>query len=351
MLVTHRFEEAKKVLLSFNRFCTVGLIPNFISDLSLVPSCNTVDATMWYVNAVLQYLKYTGDFDFVRNQLWGSLKEIVEKHIQGTSFGIHVDDDGLLAHGPRLTWMDAETGGKAITPRAGKAVEIQALWYNALRIMEITANRFNEKKLAESYSILADKAKTSFIESFWNNQRNCLFDVLGKSGADGSLRPNQIIAVSLDFTMLDDAKNTLIVDLVAKKLLTPCGLRTLEGSDSSYIGRYQGDRFHRDQAYHNGTVWPWLLGPFTTAFLKVKGDNAENRSFVSKNFIEPLLIKQIEQAGLGTINEIFDGDAPFSPRGCIAQAWSIAEPLRAYVEDVLQMKPKHEKEVLVSTRY
>jgi predicted glycogen debranching enzyme len=346
MLVTGRFKEARDVLFGFNKFCTLGLIPNFLSDLSQVPSCNTVDATMWHVNAVLQYLKYTGDFGFVKENLWDSLKEIIENHIQGTSFDIRVDEDGLLAHGPRLTWMDAEVNGQAVTPRAGKAVEIQALWYNALRIMQLLAVKFEENKLSESYALLAQKAKENFAEKFWNNEENCLFDVLSESGPDASVRPNQVIAVSLDFNILDNARNMEIVDLVKREHLTPSGLRTLKRSDPRYIGTCVGDRWSRDQAYHNGMAWPWLLGPFTTSFLKAKGATAQNRSYAFKNFIEPLFAKQVSEACLGTVNEIFDGDPPHKPRGCVSQAWSVAEPLRAYVEDVLRVKPKFEKAVL-----
>jgi predicted glycogen debranching enzyme len=345
MLVTQRFGEAREVLLGFNRFCTLGLIPNFLSDLSQVPSCNTVDATMWYLNAVLQYLKYTGDFEWVRVELWDSLKEIVENHVAGTSFGIRVEDDGLLAHGERLTWMDAEVGGVAVTPRAGKAVEIQALWYNALRSMELLATKFSEPKLAESYALFADKAKLSFGKKFWNNKENCLFDVLTDSGADNSIRPNQVFAVSLDFTMLDPARSAKVVERLQRDLLTPCGLRTLAQNDPKYRGTYVGDRATRDSTYHNGTVWPWLLGPFTKAYLKTKGYTPQNADFALQNFIEPLFAVQVKQAGLGSVSEIFDGDPPHTPRGCISQAWSIAEPLRAFVEDVLQSRPKHERDL------
>jgi predicted glycogen debranching enzyme len=346
MLVTGRFEDARKVLVDFNKFCVQGLIPNFLSDLSARPSCNTVDATLWYVNAVLQYLKYTGDFTFVQDQLWESLKEIVENHVQGTAFGIRVDNDGLLEHGPRLTWMDAEVDDKGVTPRAGKAVEIQALWYNALRTVELIATKFKQKKLAESYAQLADRVEISFNSKFWNQKRTCLFDVIDNFGADASLRPNQIIAASLDFNLLTNEKNTEIIDVVQSDLLTPCGLRTLDRKDQRYKSEYSGTRRIRDQAYHNGTVWPWLLGPFTTAYLKAKGNAPQNLEYASKNFIEPLFKRQIMHAGLGTISEIFDGDEPHEPRGCISQAWSVAEPLRAYIEDILQIRPKFEKEIL-----
>jgi predicted glycogen debranching enzyme len=346
MLVTSRLAEAQNTFFNFNEHCWQGLVPNFLKDKSGKPSYNTVDATLWYVNAVLQYLKYTGDFEFVKSQLWENLKEIVENHVKGTAFGIHMDYDGLLAHGPRLTWMDAEVNGEAITPRAGKAVEIQALWYNALRIAQLLAERFEEKNLAETYAFLATKVKSSFNEKFWNAEKNCLFDVVNEFGADASLRSNQVIVAALDFTMLDQEKNERIVDVVQRELLTPCGLRTLARSDPKYRGVYSGDRRSRDSVYHNGTVWPWLLGPFTEAFLKVKGYTALNREYALKNFVAPLFTQQISQAGLGTINEIFDGDAPFTPRGCISQAWSVAEPLRAYVEDVMLVRPQYEKEVL-----
>jgi predicted glycogen debranching enzyme len=342
MLATGRFEEAKKVLLDFTCLIKKGLIPNFMGDRSGEPAYNTVDATLWYVNAVLQFLKYTGDFKFVQKQLWEGLKVIVDCHEKGTAFGIRLDSDGLLAHGPRLTWMDAEVDGKAVTPRAGKAVEIQALWYNALKTVQLLANKFEETSLAEKYAEIAREAQESFNKKFWNGESGCLFDVVEASGVDAALRPNQIIAAALDFTMLDTDRSKQVVDVVHRELLTPFGLRTLARGDTRYTGMYVGDRRSRDQAYHNGTVWPWLLGPYVTAFRKAK-NNSEHKL---KNHLIPLFTQQITQAGLGTINEIFDGDPPHTPRGCIAQAWSVAEPLRVYVEDGLQVRPKHEKEVL-----
>jgi predicted glycogen debranching enzyme len=346
MLATGRFKDAEKILLDFMRHSKKGLIPNFIQDRSGEPTYNTVDATLWYVNAVLQFLKYTGDFKFIQKQLWENLKAIVESHQKGTAFGIHLDSDGLLAHGPRLTWMDADVDGKAVTPRDGKAVEIQALWYNALKTMQLLASRFEEVSLADKYAEMAFKTQKSFNEKFWNGKGSCLFDVVTASGVDASLRPNQIIAVALDFTMLDNDRSERVVDVVQRDLVTPYGLRTLARSDSRYKGVYDGDRRSRDQAYHNGTVWPWLLGPFATAFLKVKGHGEFSAEYALKNFLLPLFTQQIFEAGLGTLSEIFDGDAPHAPRGCVAQAWSVAEPLRAYVEDIIQVRPKHEKDVL-----
>jgi predicted glycogen debranching enzyme len=350
LLITGRFEDAKDVLLDFSRYCRQGLIPNYLQDQSGEPTYNTVDASLWFVNAVLQYLKYTGDIHFVQTQLWETLKGIVENHVEGTDFGIHVDTDGLLVHGARLTWMDAEADGNAVTPRKGKAVEIQALWFNALKTGQLLAARFAEKKLAETYAALSEKAQASFNMKFWNSEKSCLFDVVGESGVDASLRPNQVIAAALDFTMLDKSKNAKVVKIVQRELLVPCGLRTLEPSDPNYKGVYAGDRKSRDQAYHSGTVWPWLLGSFTSAFLKTRGYTAQNSEYAFRNFLEPLFTRQIQQACLGTVNEIFDGDASYAPRGCISQAWSVAEPLRAYIEDVLRVKPKYEKEVLKSSK-
>jgi len=348
MLVTGRFEDARKVFLTFKKHCKQGLIPNFIPDQLGQPAYNSVDATLWFVNAVLQYLKYTDDFKFVQEQLWETLKTIIENHVKGTAFKIHMDSDGLLSHGSQLTWMDAIVDGQPITPRAGKAVEVQALWYNALKTMELLANKFEEKSEAEKYVRLAENAMKSFIEGFWGSEKNCLFDVVREHGKDDSLRPNQIIVVVSDFTMLDNVKNEKIVDTVHRGLLTPYGLRTLARNDPRYIGVYAGDRRNRDKAYHNGTAWPWLLGAFTTAFLKTKGYAEYRREYALKNFLLPLFTEQVFKAGLGTISEIFDGEPPHTPRGCIAQAWSIAEPFRAYVEDVMQARPKYEKKVLLN---
>jgi predicted glycogen debranching enzyme len=346
MLVTGRFDEAREVLLTFREYCRHGLIPNFLPDRTEPTAYNSVDATLWYMNATLQYLKYTGDFRSVREQLWETLATVIESHVKGTDFEIHMDVDGLLSHGSQLTWMDAMVDGMSVTPRAGKAVEVQALWYNALRMMHLLGSRFGEKDEAERYLRLAEKAKKSFVEKFWNAERNCLYDVVSGNDRDGSLRPSQVIAVALDFAMLDSVRGEKVVDVVERELLTPYGLRTLSRSDPRYVGVYAGDRRSRDKAYHNGTVWTWLLGPLTTAFLRIKGYADFRREYAVKNFLEPLFTRQVNEAGLGTLSEIFDGEPPHAPKGCIAQAWSVAEPLRAYIEDSLQVRPKYESEVL-----
>ena len=347
-LVTGRFEDAKEILLTFKHYCRRGIIPNRFPDRAGdKPDYNTVDATLWYVNAVFQFLKYTGDFDFVREELWNTLTSIIENHVKGTLYDIHMEDDGLIAHGPQLTWMDAMIDDQFVTPREGKAVEIQALWYNALKIMELLAMHFNLRKEVKKYSGLAERARESFVEKFWNPQEGCLFDVMNKEKKDLSFRPNQIVAVALDFSMLGKAKSERVVEAVWKRLWGTYGLRTLSKDDSRYVGKYQGDWNHRNRAYHNGTVWPWLIGPFITAFLKVKNYGEHWRSFAFENFLQPLFQHELYQAGLGAISEIFDGDPPHLSRGCVAQAWSVAEPLRAFVEDVLLKRPPYERQILV----
>ncbi len=343
-LVTGKYDDAKDILQNYIHYCKSGLIPNFISDKSGIPVYNTVDATLWYVNSVAQYIKYTGDLGFVKDELWQKLQEIIENHQKGTLFGIHLDADGLLMHGPRLTWMDASVGNDVITPRTGKAVEIQALWYNTLRIMELLANKFEESTLAQKYADMANQTRESFNEKFWNPQNECLFDVVEDKAVDDSIRPNQIFAVSSNYTMLDHEKSRKVVETVNRELVTPYGLRTLSLGDSKFIGKCVGDSRSRDMAYHNGTIWPWLLGPFVTAYLKVYEYSAESKRQTLENLVLPLFTTGIHQGGLGTINEIYDCDPPNKPRGCISQAWSVAEPLRAYIEDILQIKPKNAQE-------
>ncbi|MCW3996243.1 MAG: glycogen debranching enzyme N-terminal domain-containing protein [Candidatus Bathyarchaeota archaeon] len=340
MLVNGHFADAKDVLQNFVQYCKGGLIPNFVADETGLPVYNTVDGTLWYVNAVLQYVKYTGDLAFVRAELWDRLQAIVENHRKGTQFGIRLDDDGLLKHGPGLTWMDAVVDGEMITPRAGKAVEIQALWYNALRTMVLLANKFGELDLAKDYAAMADQTMRTFNEKYWNASKRCLYDVLDPDGVDASVRPNQVFAVSLDYTMLNGEKSRDVVKAVKQELLTPFGLRTLSVDDPKFVAKCQGDRRSRDVAYHNGTIWPWLLGPYVTAYLKVNDYSAESRQEMLKELVLPFFSVGIHQDGLGTISEIYDCEPPNAPRGCIAQAWSIAEPLRAYIEDILLIKPK-----------
>ncbi len=344
-LVTGRFSDAKKILQNFMVTLKEGMIPNFVADKNGVPVYNTVDGTLWYVNAVLQYLKYTGDFEFVKSAFWENLQSIIEYHQRGTMFGIRLDEDGLLLHGPRLTWMDAVVDGDMITPRSGKAVEIQALWYNTLKTMELLAKQFREVALSNKYATMAEQTKKSFNEKFWNPTCNCLYDVLDAKGPDASMRPNQIFAVSLDYSMLNKETSRRVVDVVNRELVTPFGLRTLSWDDPHFVGKCEGDRRSRDTSYHNGTIWPWLLGSYVSAYLKANDYTSVARKQTLETLILPLFTVGINQGGLGTISEIYDCDPPNAPRGCIAQAWSVAEPLRAYVEDILQIQPKN-KDIL-----
>ena len=340
-LITGRFEDARQILLTLSSFCDFGLIPSKMPDRAgEKPSYNSVDTTLWYINATWQYLKYTGDFPFVKEKLWETLTSGIEHYIKGTQFGIRLDSDGLILHGPKLTWMDTDA-----TPRDGKAVEIQALWYNALKIMQLLATRFGYCKETGRYSKLAEKTMRSFSEKFWRSEEGCLFDVVFvDSHGDASFRPNQLIAISLDFGMLDKGREMIMVENVMKRLWSGYGLRTLPREDPRYYGVYSGDRMRRDRAYHNGTVWPWLIGPFVTAYVKANSYSTESRNFALNSILVPLLKEEVYRGGLGAVSEILDGDSP-RPRGCISQAWSVAEPLRAYVEDVLLKRPRYEKKI------
>jgi len=335
-IVNGRYDIAKHVLAEFSKHVDQGMLPNRFPDAGEGPEYNTVDATLWLFEAVRSYLQYSNDYEFVRNELYPVLQDIVDWHIRGTRYQIHVDTDGLLCAGEpgvQLTWMDAKVGDQVITPRHGKPVEIQALWYNALRVMEDLAERFNESKAKQEYGVMADKARASFNNLFWNEQAGCLFDVIEGDNRDASIRPNQVIAISLANTMVSKERAVRILAVIERELLTPRGLRTLSPSDPNYVGRYEGGPSSRDAAYHQGTVWPWLIGPYVTAYVKTFGRKA-GRPFAAKwleNFQQHL-----HEAGLGQVSEIFDGDAPHQPRGCVAQAWSVAELLRAIVEDVEQ---------------
>lgn len=346
-LVTGKFDVAKEVLQTFKHYCYRGVVPNKFPDTAGdKPLYNTVDASLWYFNAVLQYLKYTNDFAFVEKNLWDTLQSIIEHYRHGTLHDIRMDKDGLITHGEQLTWMDATIDNQPVTPRKGKAVEIQALWYNALKTMELLANHFSHMEKAGEYERLAEKAKNSFLEKFWNPQKGYLFDVVDNHENYDSLRPNQVIAIALDFSMVDVAKGEAIVKTLEERLLCPYGLRTLPQEDPKYIGKYEGGWNERNKAYHNGVAWAWLLGPFTTAFLRLKNYEENWRNYAFQNFLRPLFTEQIFQGGIGTLNEIYDGDPPHKPRGCIAQAWSVAEPLRAYVEDIMLERPTFERQFL-----
>lgn len=335
-LATKRFSAAREILSAFAEHLSEGMIPNRFPDEGDRPEYNTVDATLWFFHAVGEYLNQTGDLAFVRDHLYSHLIEIVDWHVRGTRYGIRVTEDGLLrsgADGVQLTWMDAKVGDWVVTPRTGKAVEIQALWYNALRCLEKMAERLNDNSTAAYCRNMSAKTSASFNKKFWNEKAACLFDVVRDDETiDAAVRPNQIFAVSLPHSMLTPERALSVVGVVERELLTPYGLRSLSPRHPDYRGRYAGDSLSRDGAYHQGTVWAWLIGPFITAYLKTHDRSPESIARAGellRAFREHLL-----DAGLGQISEIFDGDSPHTPRGCIAQAWSVAELLRCAMEEL-----------------
>jgi glycogen debranching enzyme len=335
-----RYDDARNILRAFARSIDRGMLPNRFPDSGETPEYNTVDATLWMFHAVHEFLRYTGDYDFVRAELYQPLAGIIHWHERGTRYGIHLDSDGLLHAGEpgvQLTWMDAKIGDQVVTPRQGKPVEIQALWHNALRVMADLASVFGDAAAGARYSALADRARERFLQVFWNDATGCLFDVITDGAPDSSIRPNQIFAVSLPYPLVPSEQALRVVDVVEWELLTSYGLRTLSPRDPNYRGRYDGDPRSRDGAYHQGTVWPWLLGAFLTAYVRVHGGTEEARRRAD-HFLHPLRAHMLE-AGLGQISEVFDGDAPHRPGGCFAQAWSVAEVLRTYLEDAKGRQP------------
>lgn len=338
-LATGRHDEAVYILRTFAHYIRDGLIPNMFPEGKTEGLYHTADATMWFFHAVSRYLQATNDLTTL-NQLLPRLLDIVEHHIRGTRFNIGVDPaDGLLrqgAPGYQLTWMDAKLGDWVVTPRRGKAVEINALWYNALRLLQSWLEGVRRDKEAKRFGELADRVQESFNRRFWNKEGGYLYDVIdGEDGNDPALRPNQIFAISLDNPVLDRARWEIVLDIVTRKLLTPFGLRSLSSDHPDYKTRYYGDLCARDAAYHQGTVWSWLIGPFIDAWLKVHPDDPGS----ARRLLEGL-ISHLDDTGIGFINEVFDAEPPFRPEGCIAQAWSVAELLRAWIKTGRNSAPK-----------
>jgi predicted glycogen debranching enzyme len=334
-LVTRRFDEARRVLQAFAEASSGGMIPNRFPDAGEVPEYNTVDATLWFFHALRRYVDVSRDENFAR-QHWSLLKEILDAHRRGLRFGIGVDVDGLLyagQDGTQLTWMDAKVGDWAVTPRIGKPVEIQALWINALDTAARFAHRFEDSATAQLCEADARRAASSFTRRFWNAERRCLYDVVdGPDGKEDQVRPNQIFALSLPVALVDSDQARQVLATVERQLLTPRGLRSLSPADSGYQGTYQGPPVERDGAYHQGTVWGWLLGPYISALVRFGDADTKGRA---RRLIDGFAT-HLDAEGLGSLSEIFDGDAPHSAKGCSAQAWSVAEVLRALWEDVLE---------------
>ncbi len=337
-LCTGRFKEAEEILLTFSRYIRHGIVPNMFPDDNAEPLYNTADASLWYFYAVYEYLTYNPSetaYAFIRDHIYPHLKEIINAYQNGTYFNIYMEEDGLIHAGSgldQITWMDVRVGDWVATPRHGKPVEINALWYNALKVTELLAERFNED--SHPYRIAAERTKTAFCREFWNEELGCLFDVADGGGEKALIRPNQIYAVSLPFTMLSKEQEASVVSVVEKELYVGVGLRSLSAGHPDYHGIYCGSLPKRDAAYHQGTAWGFLLGGFISAYVKVHGRTEESIQ-AAKELLKPIYLHLFNGGCIGSVSEIFDGDTPHHPRGCYAQAWSVGEVLRCYAQDIL----------------
>ncbi|HTB72818.1 MAG TPA: amylo-alpha-1,6-glucosidase [Polyangiaceae bacterium] len=327
-LVTGRSIEARTILRTFADAVRDGLIPNLYPEHGSEGLYHTADATLWFFHAIDRYVSITGDRETLR-LLLPRLVEIIDRHVAGTRFSIGVAPDGLLSQGASgyaLTWMDAKVGDLVVTPRRGKAVEINALWYNALRLIARWLDEERGDEAGAAYRARAQRAYDAFNERFWYEAGGYLYDVIdGESGDDPSFRPNQLLAVSLPHAVLDPSRWGNVLDQVQSQLLSPFGLRSLAPGEPRYQAKYFGPLRARDLAYHQGTVWAWLVGPFIDASMKVRGHAGPARELLEA------FARHLGEAGVGSISEIFDAETPFTPRGCIAQAWSVAEVLRCLV--------------------
>ncbi len=331
-LATGRFAEARRILRAFAGAASEGLVPNRFPDSDAAPEYNTVDATLWFFVATYQYLQDADDWEFVREHLLPVLADALAWHRRGTRYGIHATADGLLsagAPGQQLTWMDARVGNRVVTPRQGQPVEVQALWYNALRIGAELLARAGQPAAAGEWAALAKQTHASFQTSFWNEAGGGLYDCRDPAGQpDASLRPNQLLALSLPFPLLAGERAARVLATVGQHLLTPVGLRSLAPFEPAYCPRYEGGPSARDGAYHQGTVWSWWLGPYCDALVAVHGPEAGPARV--RAVLDGFAF-HLAEAGVGSVSEIFDGDAPHTPRGCVAQAWGVAEVLRVAV--------------------
>jgi predicted glycogen debranching enzyme len=325
-------DENKNILAMLLHERSHGLLPNRFSDRNSTPEYNTADATLWLFIAAHDYLERTKDLEFLRDFLYPAALDILDWHHRGTEYDIHVDpEDHLLACGSphtQLTWMDAKVGDLPVAPRNGKPVEINALWYNALRIAAHWAQTLPRLREAEEYNNEAQAVLASFQSNFWNPHKGCLYDVIGPSSRDPRIRPNQLFALSLPFPMLDRERARLVVDTVHKNLLTPVGIRTLDPQDPAYKSHFEGGVAQRDGAYHQGTVWPWLIGPFITAHLYAYGESEEALGFCRK--ILSQLERELHTCCLGSLSEVYDAEPPYRPGGCPAQLWNIAQFIIAF---------------------
>ena len=328
-LCTNRFDDAREILISFKKDIKNGLIPNMFPDSGMNPLYNTIDGTLWYFNAVYKYLEYTNDYDFIYENLIDNLNDIINNHIKGTYYSIKMDGDGLLMGGDentQLTWMDVKVAGHAVTPRYGKAIEINALWYNAICFMIDLNKKFNIEYYA--YEKIKEKIEKTFIKTFWCKETNYFYDYIYGEKKNKQIRPNGVIALSLPYSLVNKEIGKKALETVFKQLYTPYGLRSLSNLDVEFRGEYKGNLYERDMSYHQGSVWSWLIGPIITATKRYLNDTR-----LCEKMIEPFKNHLNDSCVLG-ISEIFDGKNPYNPRGAYAQAWGVGEVLRAYIEDV-----------------
>lgn len=332
-VATKRYDDAKQLLATFAGYCSEGMFPNLFSEQNSEPRYNTVDAALWFFLAVDYYFQQTQDQAFIRETCWVTMVEVVNAYSTGTRFGIRMDTDGLInlgEEGAQLTWMDAQVGDWVVTPRAGKTVEINALWYNCLCIMVDYADKLGEIKEVDRYRRMAANTRAGFKQVFWDEERQCLFDRVEDYYQDKSIRPNQLFAVSLPYPLLEGEEAEAVLKQVMEKLYTTFGCRTLSTDDPHYRGYYAGDLLKREGAAFQGTVWPWLVGAVADAWRAVYGDNDDTRQTID-SMLKPFEL-HLAQTGLGLISEMFDGNEPHLARGCIARAWNIAEILRVHLE-------------------
>jgi predicted glycogen debranching enzyme len=340
-LATGRFKDAASILDTYARYCSKGMLPNRFPDSGEEPEYNNVDSAYWFFYAALKYLQYTSDFNFIQERIYPVLKEIANSTIDGTRFNIKMDaSDGLISAGnssTQLTWMDVKINDQAVTPRYGKAVEINALWYNALSFLSYLCRKFGDISEGHRWHSLSQKVRVSFLDTFSRDKMG-LFDIFTLDGPDKKIRPNQLISIFLPYKIVSKEKAKEIFNIVEDSLYTSYGIRTLHPRDPEYKPFYRGLIENRDKAYHQGTAWAFLTGFYVTSFLSIYGRNDEN--IKKMDLIFKPFKSHISEYGIGTISEVFEGEPPHRADGCIAQAWSVAEILRSYYEDFLGLAPE-----------
>jgi predicted glycogen debranching enzyme len=348
-LSTGRFDDARKILDAFARSLDKGMLPNRFTDKGDTPEYNNVDGTLWFFIAIHKYLKATNDKEFVLKELLPVLKDIIDHHYAGTRYHIHVDEDELLFAGEtgvQLTWMDAKIGDWVVTPRTGKPVEVQALWYNALCIYSELLNLDEQVKLSKHFNERAQLVKDHFLSRFWYQEGGYLYDVIDANGEpDSSLRPNQLLALSLPYPLIEGEKAISMFSVIERKLYTPKGLRSLSPDHEQYTPHYGGNQYQRDAAYHQGAVWSWLIGPYIDAIMKVQDyigwNGLKGKKKAQK--VADVFVTHLNEGCIGNVSEIFDAEAPHHTRGCVAQAWGVGEILRVIQEYKLAMIEKPAK--------